>query len=69
MMITKEILIEDLIRNVPNSVAFLMKKGIKCIACGESILGTLEEAARGKGMSTGQIEQIVKELQMLNRDS
>jgi methionine synthase II (cobalamin-independent) len=68
-MITKEILIEDLIRKVPNSVAFLMKKGIKCIACGEPIWGTLEEAAREKGMSTGQIEQIVKELQMLNKDS
>lgn len=31
---------------LPASVNYLPKKGIKCIACGEPIWGTLEEAAR-----------------------
>lgn len=64
-MIQKETLIEDLIRAVPESVRFLMKKGIKCIACGEPFWGTLEEVARGKGFSCEQIEQFVQELQVL----
>ena len=48
-MITKEITIEELVEKIPNSVKYLMEKGIKCIACGEPIWGTLEEAALEKG--------------------
>jgi len=33
---------------LPASVNYLPKKGIKCIACGEPIWGTFEEAAREK---------------------
>lgn len=40
-MIEKTIFIEDLVREYPSSVRFLMEKGIKCIACGEPIWGTL----------------------------
>lgn len=61
-MIHKDILIEELIAIIPESVSYLMKKGIKCIACGEPIWGTLAEAAREKGFSEGEIEQIVHEL-------
>lgn len=64
-MIRKEMPIEDLIREVPAAVGFLMKRGIKCIACGEPIWGTLEEAARAKGFSTEQIERLLQEVQML----
>ena len=64
-MIQKEILIEDLIREVPNSVGFLMEQGIKCIACGEPIWGTLEEAATEKGLTSADIEQIIRALQRL----
>ena len=65
MKITKEITIEELIETVPKSVRFLMDKGIKCIACGESIWGTLEEAAKEKGFSDKEIDEIVLELNNL----
>lgn len=68
-MLSKEILIEDLVRDLPGAAGFLMKKGIKCIACGEPVWGTLEEAARAKGWSGEQIEQLVRELQTLDNDS
>ncbi len=61
-MIKKDILIEDLVREYPESVHFLMEKGIKCIACGEPIWGTLEDAAAEKGYSEAQIEALVAEL-------
>ncbi|NIR53173.1 DUF1858 domain-containing protein, partial [candidate division KSB1 bacterium] len=43
-MIRKDTTIEELVRAHPESVRYLMEKGIKCIACGEPIWGTLEEA-------------------------
>jgi len=64
-MIKKEMLIEDLIREVPESVRYLMKKGIKCVVCGEPIWGTLEEAARDKGFSSEEIEKVVMEIKVL----
>lgn len=62
MKITKEITIEELIETVPQSVKYLMEKGIKCIACGEPIWGTLEDAAKEKSFSDKEIEAIVSEL-------
>lgn len=66
-MITKDILIEDLVRDYPESVRFLMEKGIKCIACGEPVWGTLEEAAKGKGFSDAEIDTVVAELNRLEK--
>ncbi|NOQ28462.1 MAG: DUF1858 domain-containing protein [Bacteroidales bacterium] len=63
MIITKKITIEDLVESVPDSVKYLMDKGIKCIACGEPIWGTLEDAAKEKGFESGDIDKFIKELQ------
>jgi hypothetical protein len=60
--ITKQIEIEDLVRNYPASVKFLAEKGIKCIACGEPIWGSLEEAAQEKGFDDQSIDNVVEEL-------
>lgn len=61
-MITKNIEIEDLVKDYPFSVKYLMEHGIKCIACGEPIWGTLEEAAKEKGFDDGSIDQFVNEM-------
>ncbi len=63
MKITKDITIDELVEEVPQSVKYLMNEGIKCIACGEPIWGTLEDAAQEKGFSDQEIEQFVKDLQ------
>ena len=60
--ITKEIEIEDLVRNYPASIKFLAEKNIKCIACGEPIWGSLEEAAKEKGYSDEEVDAIVSDL-------
>jgi methionine synthase II (cobalamin-independent) len=64
-MITRDIAIEDLVNVVPESVTYLMKKGIRCLACGEPIWGTLEEAAREKGFSNEEIDRFVADLTAL----
>lgn len=65
--ITKDITIEELIEIIPESVKYLSQKGIRCIACGEPVWGTLEEAAKEKNFSNDDIETFVRELQKLGQ--
>ena len=64
-MITADSSIEDLVTSVPSSVSYLMKKGIKCLACGEPIWGTLGQAAREKGFTEEDISGFVSDLRLL----
>jgi len=64
-MIEKSISIEDLINQVPGAVRYMMTHGIKCLACGEPVWGTLESASKEKGFSDDQIDTFVKELNTL----
>ncbi len=63
--ITKDIEIEDLVRIIPNSVVYLMEKGIRCLRCGEPIWGSLESAAKEKGFSDKEIVNFVIDLNKL----
>lgn len=65
MIITKDIQIEDLVEQVPESVAFLRQKGIVCVVCGEPVWGTLNEIAKQKKITDEDIEQIVNELNLM----
>lgn len=65
-MITKQIQIEDLVTEYPFSVKYLAEHGIRCIACGEPIWGTLEEAAKEKGFNDDKIEAFVNEMNQMN---
>jgi len=65
MEITKEIYIEDLVHQKVAAVRYLADRGIKCIACGEPIWGTLEDAALEKGFSQEDIAVFVKDLNAL----
>lgn len=64
-MMDAKISIEELVDMLPVAVTYLSKKGIKCIACGEPIWGTLEEAAREKGFGEDEINEFVRELNAL----
>lgn len=63
--ITLQTTIEELVTELPESVGYLMEKGIKCIACGEPIWGTLESAAKEKGFDKKSIEKFAEELNEL----
>jgi len=68
MKIEKDILIEDLVEDYPFAEEYLRVKGIKCIRCGEPIWGTLEDACKEKSFSEQDIEQIVTELNEINKN-
>ncbi len=61
-MITKNTSIEELVEEVPGAIPYLMEKGIKCIACGEPIWGTIESAAKEKGFDDAAIAGFVSDL-------
>ena len=63
--ITKEIEIEDLVNLIPESITYLMNKGIRCLRCGEAIWGTLAEASIEKGFNQTDIKNFVIDLNSL----
>lgn len=65
MSVTKNTLIEELVKIIPQSVTYLMEKGIRCIRCGEPIWGTLEEASKEKGFTDKDIVGFVDDLNNL----
>ena len=68
-MITKQIEIEELVNSYPFSVKYLMEQGIRCIACGEPIWGTLEEAAKEKNFDDTEIQHFVDELNRMANEN
>ncbi len=66
-MITRSILIEDIVHEYPVAVEYLMRQGIKCLACGEPLWGTLESVAREKGFGEEEIDRYVAEISELIR--
>ena len=67
-MIGRNIFIEELVDRIPDSIDYLMKKGIRCLRCGEPIWGTLESAAKEKGFSDEDIEKFVHDLNMMTSE-
>ena len=65
-LITRQTSTEDLVEIKPEAIKYLFRKGIRCIRCGESIWGSLEQAAREKGFSDAEIDLFVEELNQLN---
>ena len=67
MSVTKNVLIEELVKMIPQAVTYLMEKGIRCIRCGEPIWGTLEEASKEKGFTDKDIIGFVDDLNKLHK--
>ncbi|HOC24610.1 MAG TPA: DUF1858 domain-containing protein [bacterium] len=61
-MINRDTLIEDLVREHPEMVRLLMDKGVRCLACGEPVWGTIAGAAAEKGFNDARIDELVQEI-------
>ena len=60
--ISREILVEELVSVHPDSVRYLLDRGIAALVCGEPVWGTLEEVARERGMTDAEIDEMVADL-------
>lgn len=67
MNITKDTSIEDIVNHSAEAVKYLSQKGIKCIACGEPVWGTLGEAAEEKGFSESDILSFITDLNIITQ--
>jgi len=65
--IQRTVIIEDLIREHPESVGFMLKQRLPCYVCGEPTWGTLEEVARRSGKSESEIDALVEGLTLTLR--
>ena len=65
MMIQKDILIEDLLNEIPEAVRYLMDRGINPLACGEPVWGTLQSVAKEAGFDDIQIDKMTADLETL----
>lgn len=60
--VSRDSVIEDLVNEHPDSITFLMEKGIRCLRCGEPIWGTLGSAMDEKDFPIDRQMEIVQEL-------
>ena len=67
--ITRQDEIEFILKGIPEALTYLMKKGVCGISCGEPAWGILESAAKEKGFTDFEIDNIVDDLNNLNIDT
>ena len=60
MSISKDMLIEDIVEQYPETIGPMQQMGIQCMLCGEPVWGTLEEKVKEKGLSN--LDDIVNKL-------
>jgi len=65
-LISKEMLIEDLVQRYPRMVGPLKMEGIVCLACGEAVWGTLEQQAEERGIKN--LDEIIQRMNKLISD-
>lgn len=61
-VIRRDTPIEELLTALPESVRYLMRRGVQPIACGEPIWGTVEDVAKATGLTDTEIDEIVADL-------
>jgi len=60
-MITKDVLIGELIRQKPEAIEILLRHGMGCVGCPSSQMESLEEAAMVHGINLDQLLKALNE--------
>lgn len=63
MVVTKDMLIGDIIKNYPGAIDVLLKAGMNCIGCHVATWETLEQAAQAHKLD---VEELLKNLNEVN---
>lgn len=61
LMVTKDMLISDILKVNPDAARILMTFGMGCIGCPSSQMETLEEAAQVHGMDVDKLIEALNE--------
>ncbi len=67
-MITGDMYVEDIVKDYPDAVVFLMERDIIAIRCGAPVWGTLDELLEEKGIEDkeGLIKELNKHLKLID---
>ena len=60
--ITKNMTFQDVIEKHPNAAEVMIKYGLHCIGCHVASWETIEQGAKGHGMSDSDIDNMVDEM-------
>lgn len=60
--ITKDMTLGDCIKKHPETVGVFMKFGLHCVGCHVAAFETIEQGAKGHGMSDEDVENMLKEM-------
>ncbi len=60
--ITKDMTLGDVIQKYPRAAVIMTEKGLHCVGCGVSHWETIEQGAKGHGMSDQQVQDIIDTL-------
>jgi len=67
--ITKDMTIEDTIRTYPDTADVFFRYGFHCLGCHGASFETIEMGAVSHGMSEEQVNELVKELNEVIKNS
>lgn len=59
--ITAETKVDEMVERWPETVSFLLRRGLPCVVCGEPFWGSLRELCKQKGWSEERIAELVRE--------
>ncbi|MEK6933001.1 MAG: iron-sulfur cluster assembly accessory protein [Nanoarchaeota archaeon] len=60
--ITKEMTISEVIEKYPSTIETLLMTGVHCIGCHVSYFETLEQGMKGHGMTDGEVNEVINEM-------
>jgi len=65
MDITADTKVDQIVKDCPGVVGFLIRQGLPCVVCGEPFWGSLADLARQKKWDNEQINKLVEEVRKL----
>jgi hybrid cluster-associated redox disulfide protein len=60
--ISKEMALGEVVKSFPDSVPVMLGYGLHCVGCHVAAFETIEQGARAHGMSDGDIEKMLAEM-------
>lgn len=63
--VTKDMTIGEIIKEYPETIEVMLKRGLHCVGCHVAAWETLEQGAKAHGMSEKDIESMLSEMNKL----
>jgi len=60
--IKKDSLIGEVVKNYPQTIESMLKRGMHCVGCHVAAFETIEQGAKAHGMKDKEIDEMLKEM-------